>query len=71
MGTVWIRRNFAKGDNLAEDRCELTDLADKHPSRVKAMAAEWEDWAKHVGVIWEGEESASTENDSLAWATGT
>ena len=39
--------------NLAEDRCELNDLAEKYPDRIKQMAADWEVWARHVGVIWE------------------
>ncbi|QDT45227.1 Arylsulfatase [Gimesia alba] len=39
--------------NLADDRCELHDLADQYPDRVRAMSAEWEDWARHVGVTWE------------------
>ncbi|MEM0924839.1 MAG: sulfatase-like hydrolase/transferase, partial [Planctomycetota bacterium] len=38
--------------NLADDRCELNDLSEKHPERVKRMANEWEAWAKRVGVIW-------------------
>ncbi len=40
--------------NLAQDRCELHDLADQYPERVNEMVAEWENWARHVGVIWEG-----------------
>lgn len=39
--------------NLAADRCETNDLADQHPDRVQAMAAEWEQWARHVGVIYD------------------
>lgn len=39
--------------NLAEDRCELNDLADQYPERVEAMVSEWEGWARRVGVIWE------------------
>jgi arylsulfatase A-like enzyme len=39
--------------NLAEDRCETNDLADVYPERVEAMAAEWEEWARRVGVIYE------------------
>ncbi|QDV53299.1 Arylsulfatase [Gimesia fumaroli] len=38
--------------NLADDCCELNDLAEKYPERVQAMAAEWETWARHVGVTW-------------------
>ncbi|MCA9016016.1 MAG: sulfatase-like hydrolase/transferase, partial [Planctomycetaceae bacterium] len=39
--------------NLAEDRCEMHDLADKYPDRVKAMVAEWKKWSRHVGVTGE------------------
>ena len=39
--------------NLAEDRCEMNDLAKEQPERVEEMAAEWERWARRVGVIWE------------------
>ena len=39
--------------NLAEDRCELNDLAGTHPERLKAMVADWEKWANRVGVTWE------------------
>lgn len=45
--------------NLAEDRCEMNDLAAKYPHRVKAMAAEWESWARRVGVIWDGKPSSN------------
>lgn len=36
--------------NVAEDQTETMDLADKHPQRVTAMAAEWEEWAQRVGL---------------------
>ncbi|MCA9059179.1 MAG: sulfatase-like hydrolase/transferase, partial [Planctomycetaceae bacterium] len=39
--------------NLAEDRCETHDLAKEHPQRVASMAAEWDAWARRVGVIHE------------------
>jgi len=39
--------------NLAEDRCELNDLAETQPERLKAMVADWEKWASRVGVTWE------------------
>lgn len=39
--------------NLADDRCETQDLAGEQPERVAAMAAEWEAWARRVGVIYE------------------
>ena len=38
--------------NLAEDRCETNDLAGDYPERVRAMAAEWEQWARRVNVIY-------------------
>ncbi|WP_296460855.1 arylsulfatase [Rubinisphaera sp.] len=44
--------------NLAEDRCEMNNLAEVYPVRLQKMVSEWEDWARHVGVIWEP--SAST-----------
>jgi len=36
--------------NMAEDRTETKDLADKYPQRVRAMAAEWKEWARRVGL---------------------
>jgi arylsulfatase A-like enzyme len=36
--------------NVAEDRTETKDLADKYPQRVRAMAEEWEEWARRVGL---------------------
>jgi arylsulfatase len=36
--------------NLAEDRCELHDLAEVYPERVQALAADWERWARRVQV---------------------
>jgi arylsulfatase len=39
--------------NLAEDRCETDDLAGQYPDRVRAMAAEWEQWARRVNVIYQ------------------
>ncbi len=39
--------------NLAEDRCELNDLAVQQPDRIKQMAADWEAWAQRVGVTWD------------------
>ncbi|MEZ6131689.1 MAG: arylsulfatase [Planctomycetaceae bacterium] len=46
--------------NLAQDRCELNDLADKEPDRVAAMVKEWETWARRVGVIWDRDGQANT-----------
>lgn len=45
--------------NLAEDRCEMNNLAKAQPKRVKQMAKEWEQWARRVQVIWEGEPAAA------------
>jgi hypothetical protein len=54
---VWSKRMPHDIDwelyHLAEDRCETQDLAAKHPDRVKAMAAQWEQWARRVQVIYE------------------
>lgn len=50
--------------NLAEDRCETTDLADQRPDLVQEMAAKWEQWARRVNVIYEN--PSSTEESSQA-----
>lgn len=44
--------------NIAEDRCELNDLADKEPERLQSMIQKWDQWARHVGVIWKPDSSA-------------
>jgi len=49
--------------NLAEDRCETNDLAEKYPERVREMAAAWEQWARHVNVVYEFGD-AGRESDS-------
>jgi arylsulfatase len=49
--------------NLAEDRCERNDLAEKYPERVKTMVSLWEDWARHVGVTWEDDWSLSKQEN--------
>ena len=36
--------------DMDADRTELNDLATKEPERVKSMVAQWEGWAKRVGV---------------------
>ncbi|MSU48945.1 MAG: arylsulfatase [Opitutus sp.] len=36
--------------DVEADRSESTDLATRHPARVKDMAAQWETWATRVGV---------------------
>jgi arylsulfatase len=38
--------------NLAEDRTETTDLADKLTERVEQMAQAWYAWAANTGVKW-------------------
>ena len=35
---------------MQTDRTESTDLAKKHPERLQAMTAQWNAWAKRVGV---------------------
>jgi arylsulfatase len=37
--------------DLTKDRTEMNDLAAKHPEKVKAMAAQYEAWAKERGVV--------------------
>ena len=37
--------------NITIDRTEMNDLATQHPDRVKEMAAQWDAWAKRVGVM--------------------
>lgn len=40
--------------NLATDRTEMSDLAVAMPEKVKELAARWQQWADHVGVVpWE------------------
>ncbi len=39
--------------NLAQDRCETSDLAELEPEKLQAMVQEWDQWARRVGVIWE------------------
>ena len=40
--------------DIARDRTELNDVADKHPEVVAALSAAWHAWAERVGVIpWE------------------
>lgn len=36
--------------NLAEDRTEMNNLAEKYPERVQRMIKEWNDWAKKIGL---------------------
>lgn len=37
--------------DLEADRTELNDLAARMPSRVKELAAKWEEWAKRTNVL--------------------
>ena len=46
--------------NLADDRCEMDDLAKQQPERVKKMTADWAAWARRVGVIWERRKNPAT-----------
>jgi hypothetical protein len=49
--------------NLAEDRCETNDLAAQYPDRVQALAAEWEQWARRVNVIYAGGSTGDAAQD--------
>lgn len=48
--------------NLEEDRCELNDLAGTFPEKVDQLAADWEQWARRVGVIWEPAKNETIDN---------
>ena len=37
--------------DMDADRTELNDLASQQPERVKAMAAQYDVWAKRCGVL--------------------
>ncbi|MCC9641806.1 arylsulfatase [Rhodopirellula sp. JC740] len=50
--------------NLAEDRCEMIDLAETEPERLKQMTADWNHWARRVGVIWESETASKDDRSS-------
>jgi arylsulfatase A-like enzyme len=54
---VWSKRMPAEVRwelfNLANDRCEMDDLASRDPERVEAMANDWENWARRVQVQYE------------------
>ncbi len=39
--------------NLRDDRSETTNLAERQPSRVRELAAEWERYARRTGIVWE------------------
>lgn len=37
--------------HIAQDRTEMNNLAEKHPDKVKSMAAQYDAWAKERGVV--------------------
>jgi arylsulfatase len=37
--------------NIPSDRTEMTNLAKKHPQKVKKMAAQYDQWAKERGIV--------------------
>ncbi|MBA3315307.1 MAG: arylsulfatase [Planctomycetota bacterium] len=49
--------------DLAKDRTEMHDLANKHPEKVKELAAKWDAYAKRANVLpyggWRGNSDAS------------
>ena len=51
----WLFKPFGKGDwelfDLAADLAERHDLAAKHPEKLKAMIALWDDYVKRNNVI--------------------
>jgi len=50
---VWDKLNPDKTwelYNIAKDRCEVNNLADEQPDRVKAMAKDWFAWADEMEV---------------------
>jgi arylsulfatase len=50
--------------HLAQDRCEMNDLAEQQPARLKQMTADWDKWARRVGVIWNNPAAKVTKRDS-------
>ena len=50
---VWDKLNPDKHwelYNVAEDRCELNNLAAEHPDRVRQMSDDWFAWADEMKV---------------------
>jgi arylsulfatase len=51
----WLFRPFGKGDwelfDLAADPTERDDIAAKHPEKLKAMIALWDDYVKRNNVV--------------------
>ena len=37
--------------DIAADRTELNNLATKHPDKMKALAARWDEWANRTHVL--------------------
>lgn len=57
QGGAWPRRWQLY--DMAADRTERHNLAAQQPSRVQAMAVQWEAWAQRVGVVpWEKSKAA-------------
>jgi arylsulfatase len=55
--------------NMALDRTEMQDLADKEPERLKSMIAQWEAWGKRVHALpwpWEPQYGQSAEQSGPA-----
>jgi arylsulfatase len=62
---VWDTLNTGKKWQLFDvvaDRTETTDLAGKHPERIKAMSVAYEAWAKTLGRRLPGAKGKSTED---------
>jgi arylsulfatase len=51
----WKLVSAARGDwelyHIAMDRTELNNLAARHPDKVQALAARWDEWAKRTNVL--------------------
>ncbi|HBE67404.1 MAG TPA: arylsulfatase [Planctomycetaceae bacterium] len=52
--------------NLADDRCEMINLAEAEPERLNQMIADWNRWATRVGVIWESGPRQRGQNNGRA-----
>lgn len=37
--------------DIEADRTELNNLASNHPSRVRELAAHWDEWARRTNVL--------------------
>ena len=37
--------------DMENDRTETNNIAAQHPDKVRAMAAQWLNWAKRTGII--------------------